>query len=141
MIAGVNTERGKFIHNISVYNSLTWINCIFTVAYMAPEELGNRLHELRKALTRDSGEEWTQPKIGQAVGLSQNAIHRLEYGTGSIVNLSLILDFYHNKGYNVQWVMALDNHSIGMYREDKLPDRELKQALETLNRIIHNKFS
>ena len=108
---------------------------------MAPEELGNRLLELRKALSRASGEDWTQPKIGQAVGLSQNAIHRLERGTGSIVNLSLILDFYHNKGYNVQWVMALDNHSIPMYREDSSSDQELMQTLEKLNKILNNKFS
>ncbi len=103
---------------------------------MAPEELGNRLFELRKALTRDTGEDWTQPRIGKAVGLSQNAIHRLEHGTGSIVNLSLILDFYHNKGYNVQWVMALDNSNIRMYRDNKLPAKELKQALENFTKLI-----
>ncbi len=107
---------------------------------MEPEELGRRLTELRKALSRDTGEDWTQPRIGKEVGLSQNAIHRFERGTGSIVNLSLILDFYHKKGYNVQWVMALDNRDIKMYRDNKLPAKELKQALENLTKII-DKFS
>ena len=108
---------------------------------MEPEELGKRLTELRKALSRDSVEDWTQPRIGKEVGLSQNAIHRLERGNGSIANLSLLLDFYHKKGYNLQWVMALDNSDLRMYRGEKMADKELKQALENLNKIINNKYS
>ena len=108
---------------------------------MEPEELGKRLTELRKALSRDSVEDWTQPRIGKEVGLSQNAIHRLERGNGSIVNLSLLLDFYHKKGYNLQWVMALDNSDLRMYRGEKMADKELKQALENLNKIINHKYS
>jgi len=108
---------------------------------MSPEELGKRLTELRKALSRDSAEDWTQPRLGKELGLTQNAIHRLEHGNGSIVNLSLLVDFYHIKGYNIQWVMALDNSKLRMYRADKAPDQELLQALENLNKIINNKFS
>ena len=104
-------------------------------------EMGKRLLELRKALSRDSGEEWTQPRIAQELGLTQNAIHRLEYGGGSIENLGNLLDFYHLKGYNIQWVMVSDNSSIRMYRDDKVSDQELLQALEKLTQLIHNKFS
>lgn len=58
---------------------------------------------------------------------------RFSFSLERTINLSLLLDFYHKKGYNVQWVMALDNSDIGMYRDDKVPDKELKQALEKLN--------
>ena len=108
---------------------------------MSVLEMGKRLLELRKVLSRDTGEEWTQPRIAQALGLTQNAIHRLEYGGGSIENLLIVLNFYHNKGYNTQWAIADDNRSIRMYREDKSSDQELIQALENLTKIIHNKFA
>ena len=108
---------------------------------MSPIEIGKRLVEFRKTLTRDSGQEWTQPRIAQELGLSQNAIHRLEHGSGSMENLSLILDFYHNKGYNVQWVMVADNSKIRMYLDDKASDKELLQSLANLTKIIHTKFS
>jgi hypothetical protein len=75
------------------------------------------------------------------LGLTQNAIHRLEHGNGTIPNLSRMLDFYHIKGYSIQWVMASDHSNLSMYRADKAPDQELLQALENLNKIINNKFS
>jgi len=104
-------------------------------------EMGKRLLELRKVLSRDSGEEWTQPRIAQELGLTQNAVHRLEYGGGSIENLGKLLDFYHFKGYNIQWVMVSDNRSIRMYRDDKVSDQELLQTLEKLTKLINHKFS
>lgn len=104
-------------------------------------EMGKRLLELRKALSRDSGEEWTQPRLARELGLSQNVIHRLEHGSGSIENLLILLHFYHIKGYNTEWVITLDNRSVRMYREDKTSDQELMQILVKLNKVLNNKFS
>lgn len=108
---------------------------------MSPTEIGKRLVEFRKTLTRDTGEEWTQPRIAQELGLSQNAIHRLEHGSGSMENLSRLLDFYHNKGYNVQWVMVSDNSKVRMYLDDKASDQEVMQSLQNLTKIIISKFA
>jgi transcriptional regulator with XRE-family HTH domain len=105
------------------------------------EEMGKRLFELRKALSRDSNEEWTQSKVSEEVGLSINAIHRLERGSGSIENFLILLNFYHRKGYNTQWAIADDNSDIGMYRNEKASDQEVRKALENLNKVINNKFS
>lgn len=84
------------------------------------EETGKRLVELRKTLSRDSGEEWTQPRLARKLGLSQNVLHRLEHGSGSIENLGKLIEFYYDKGFNIRWVMAADNRSIRMYREDNV---------------------
>jgi DNA-directed RNA polymerase specialized sigma subunit len=104
-------------------------------------EMGRRLTELRKVLSRDSGQEWTRAGIAQESGLTQSVIHRLEGGSGSIENLLILLHFYHIKGYNTQWVITLDNSSVRMYRADKSSDQELIQTLEKLNTIIKTKFS
>jgi len=104
-------------------------------------EMGKRLAELRKVLSRDSGEEWTQFRIAQELGLTQSVIHRLECGSGSIENLLILLHLYHIKGYNTQWLITLDNSSVRMYREDKTSDQELMQILEKLNKVLNNKFS
>lgn len=104
-------------------------------------EIGKRLVELRKTLSKDSGTDWTQPMLSQELKLSQNIIQRLEQGSGSIDNLITILDFYHNKGFNTQWAIATDNSKIRMYREDKSSDQDVIKALEKLNKIITNKYS
>ena len=106
---------------------------------MSVVEIGRRLAELRKALSRDTGQEWTQPRIARQLGVSSNMIHRLEYGGGSLENLGKLLDFYHQQGFNIQWVMVSDNTSIGMYRPDSASEQELRQTLEKLNKILNNK--
>jgi hypothetical protein len=55
-----------------------------------------------------------------AGGLSQNGIHWLEHGSGSRDKWGILLDFYHNKGYNVQWAIAADHSKKSMYREEKV---------------------
>ena len=82
-------------------------------------KMGERFAELRKVLSRDSGEEWTQPRLAKKLRVSQEVIHRLERGSGSIENLAKLVEFYHDKGFNMRWVMAADNSSIGMYRDKK----------------------
>ena len=103
--------------------------------------MGKRLFELRKALSRDSNEEWTQNRVGEEINLSVNAIHRLEHGSGSIENFLILLNFYHKKGYNTQWAIADDNSKISMYRDEKALDQEVMKALENLTKVINNKFS
>jgi len=82
-------------------------------------EVGIRLIELRKALSRDTGQEWTPARLAQESGLSEKVIHRLEDSNGSMPNLTKLLTFYHNKGFNINWVITTDNSSIPMYREGK----------------------
>ena len=104
-------------------------------------EVGRRLAELRKALSRDTGEEWTQPKIAQQVGVLPNIIHRLEkYGSGSLENLTKLIEFYYDKGFDTNWVMLPDNSSVRMYREAKSSDKELMQTLKKLRDILNNSF-
>ncbi len=108
---------------------------------MLRAEVGRRLAELRKALSRDTGEEWTQPKIAQQVGVLPNIIHRLEkYGSGSLENLTKLIEFYYNKGFDTNWVMLPDNSSVRMYREAKPSDQELMQTLKKLRDILNNSF-
>jgi len=107
---------------------------------MSVVEIGRRLAELRKALSRDTGEDWTQPRVAHELGIAPNMIHRLEYGGGSLENLSKLIEFYYDKGFNIAWVMVSDNSSIRMYREDKPSDKELMQTLKKLHDLLNNTF-
>jgi hypothetical protein len=82
-------------------------------------EMGTRLAKLRKALARDSGQDWTQARVAQQLGIAPDMMCRLEYGGGSMENLGKLIDFYYGKGFNIDWLMVSDNSSIPMYREVK----------------------
>ena len=103
-------------------------------------EMGTRLAKLRKALARESGQDWTQARVAQQLGIAPNMIYRLEYGGGSLENLAKLLEFYYNQGFDTNWVMVSDNSSIPMYREVKPADQELMQTLQKLKEILNNTF-
>ena len=108
---------------------------------MLRAEVGRRLAELRKALSRDTGEDWTQPMVAEQVGVNPNTIHRLEkHGSGNMENLTKLLMFYYDKGFDTNWVMLPDNSSVRMYREAKPSDQELMQTLKKLHEMLNNTF-
>jgi transcriptional regulator with XRE-family HTH domain len=103
-------------------------------------EIGRRLAKLRKVPARDTGEDWTQARVARQLGIAPNMIYRLEYGGASIANLSKLLEFYYNQGFDTNWVMVSDNSSVRMYREVKPADQELMQTLQKLKEILNNTF-
>lgn len=87
-----------------------------------------RLAKLRDHLaTNEPDGNWTQASVGKATGLTQNAVARLEKpGTGSIEGLLSLLSFYHQKGFNIRWVLLDDNSSEPLYiseEEEKSTNR------------------
>jgi transcriptional regulator with XRE-family HTH domain len=105
-------------------------------------QIGQRLAELRKTLSADSGVELSQVKLAQEAGLSQEIISRLENGMGSTENLLTILLFYDQKGYNMRWVLIPDNQDISLYHQesgDSDANPEIRKALEKLNSLLLKK--
>ena len=82
-----------------------------------------------------------QPRVAQELGIATNMIHRLEkYGGGSLENLTKLIEFYYEKGFNMEWVVLSDNSSVRMYREVKPCDKELMQTLKKLHEMLNNTF-
>jgi hypothetical protein len=51
----------------------------------------------------------SQARLAAATNLSQHKIHQIEKGGGSIDNLLVVLNYYLNKNYNLNHILAEDN--------------------------------
>lgn len=81
------------------------------------ELIGERLTELRLDLAKRTGEKWPMCKVAKAVGITQSMIERIEGGLGGTIDVyAAIFDFYHGKGYNVNWIVIKDNVALSKYR-------------------------
>lgn len=67
-------------------------------------EIGKRLRELR------IDENLRHSDIQDELKLKLNVLHRIEFGKGgSIENFIGIVQYFVDKGYNLNWIMAKDN--------------------------------
>ena len=64
--------------------------------------VGRRLAQVRKSIKP----KLTQEKLAQATNLHQNIIQRLEAGHGSMDNLLVVLNYYLNENYNLNYLLA-----------------------------------
>ncbi|RZJ57197.1 MAG: XRE family transcriptional regulator [Hymenobacter sp.] len=75
--------------------------------------IGKRLAMLRDELGGPGEDAWTQDRLADATGLTRNMIARLEQScSGSIESCMTLLIFYHQRGYNLSWIVLPDNSSV-----------------------------
>jgi len=75
--------------------------------------IGKRLAMLRDELGGPGEDTWTQDRLAEATGLTRNMIARLEQScSGSIESCMTLLIFYHQRGYNLSWIVLPDNSSV-----------------------------
>jgi hypothetical protein len=67
--------------------------------------VGQRLAKLRAAIRP----KLSQERLAAATNLSQHIIHRIEKGNGSLDNLLVVLNYYLNENYNLNYILAEDN--------------------------------
>lgn len=80
---------------------------------MNKELIGKRLSLLRDELAGPGEETWTQGRVALETGLTLNQVARLEQAAaGSIEAFVTLLLFYHQRGYNISWVLLKDNASV-----------------------------
>jgi transcriptional regulator with XRE-family HTH domain len=100
-------------------------------------ELGQRLAELRKTVAQDLGLDLTQENIAKQLNVTNDVISRLEKGKGKLESLLKLLLFYHQKGYNILWVLIPDNKNMKKYgQSDMNTNPEVLHTLEKLNSLL-----
>ena len=67
--------------------------------------VGQRLAKLRAAIRP----KLSQERLAAATNLSQHIIHRIEKGNGSLDNLLVVLNYYLNENYNLNYILGEDN--------------------------------
>ncbi len=97
------------------------------------EEIGRRLIEFRKALSAETGTEWSQRRLAKQLSLTQNVILRAEKGMGSLHNIVRLLLFYHSRGYSMNWVLVPDNSHIPMKKVS--PEEVQEEMGEKMEKI------
>ncbi|GAB3307729.1 hypothetical protein [Hymenobacter tenuis] len=80
---------------------------------MSKTTIGKRLARLRDELAVTGEDPWTQARVAQEAGLTQNMVARLEQsGAGSIEAFVALILFYYQRGYNINWILLPDNSMV-----------------------------
>lgn len=80
---------------------------------MSREKIGKRLAQLRDELAIPGEDAWSQVRLAEETGLTRNVVARLEQTfSGSIEVCLTILYFYHQRGYNISWIILPDNTTV-----------------------------
>lgn len=96
---------------------------------LPPKEIGRRLIELRKALSREVGRDLSQRDLASRLNVSQTVIQKAEQGKGSITSLVRLLLFYQQYHFNMNWVLAPDNSQLPMRTH------EIDEKLEKIHNL------
>jgi transcriptional regulator with XRE-family HTH domain len=96
---------------------------------------------LRDELAGPGEGSWSQARLAEEAGLSRNVVARLEGSfSGSIEVCLTILFFFHQRGYNISWIILPDNSTVtkmAMNDTTKAFDAELVLAnLEQLKEVL-----
>ena len=104
------------------------------------EYIGKRLAQLRNELACPGEDAWTQARVAQTVGLTQNMVSRLESeGKGSMEALMSLLLFYYQHGYNLNWVLAEDNSTLSkMVLSDASKVLDAHMVFEKIEELRHD---
>src|SRR5687768_16734604 len=97
--------------------------------------IGKRLSLIRDELASLGEDAWTQGRVAAETGLTLNQVARLEQSAaGSIEGLVCLLLFYHDRGYNISWILLPDNSPVS-----KMVLNENTKALNA--RVVIDKLS
>jgi hypothetical protein len=101
--------------------------------------LGERLRHLRATLAAEAFDPkaWPRARVAREAGMSGAALARLEDTSNSTAtNLSALLRFYQDQGFNLAWVLAPDNKGIPLRAFRDIFEEEAKrEAGYQLNRV------
>ncbi|WP_324680859.1 hypothetical protein [Hymenobacter sp. GOD-10R] len=108
---------------------------------MNSKQIGKRMALLRDELAAPDEENWTQGRVAAETGLTLNQVARLEQAAaGSIEALITVLLFYHNRGYNISWILLPDNSTVSkrvLSQNTKVVDaRDIVEKLSTFKEEI-----
>jgi len=98
--------------------------------------IGKRLTQLRNEL--GSGEAaWSQTRVADEAGLSIGQVARFERtGSGSSEVLVELLLFYYRKGYNLSWVLLVDNSTTSkMMLNDTTKALDAREVIEKVEKF------
>ncbi|RZL14485.1 MAG: hypothetical protein EOO62_05340 [Hymenobacter sp.] len=104
--------------------------------------LGERLRQLRTTLAAEAfdPQAWPRARVAREAGVSGAALARLEdTGNSTAANLSALLRFYQDQGFNLAWVLAPDNEGIPLhaFRDIFEDEAHLRPLLKQVQRGIH----
>ncbi|QNE42180.1 hypothetical protein F1C16_21375 (plasmid) [Hymenobacter sp. NBH84] len=96
--------------------------------------IGKRLAQLRDELAAPGEAKWSQVRLANELGLTQNVVARLEKSAaGSNESLLTLLLFYHQRGFNITWILLDDNSHVSRMRLDETtPTLDKRSVLEKL---------
>ena len=96
--------------------------------------IGKRLALLRTELAGPGEDAWSRTKLAVETGLTLNMVTRLEQsGAGSIETFITLLLFYHERGYNLSWVILPDNSTCSkMALHDSTKSLDAREVLSRL---------
>jgi len=106
---------------------------------MPAPPLGERLRQLRTTLAEEAfdSKAWPRARVAREAGVSGAALARLEdTGNSTAANLSALLRFYQDQGFNLAWVLTPDNEGIPLHAfRDIFEDEAHREAGYQLNRV------
>lgn len=106
---------------------------------MPAPPLGERLRQLRTTLAEEAFDPkaWPRARVAREAGVSGAALARLEdTGNSTAANLSALLHFYQDQGFNLAWVLTPDNEGIPLRTfRDIFEDEAHREAGYQLNRV------
>jgi len=96
--------------------------------------IGKRLAQLRDELATPGEAKWSQVRLATELGLTQNVVARLEKSAaGSNESLLTLLLFYHQRGFNITWILLDDNSHVSKVRlNETTPTLDRQSVLEKL---------
>ena len=98
------------------------------------EQIGKRLAQLRDELASLGEDTWSQARLAEEAGLSRNVVARLEQSfSGSIEVCLTILLFFHQRGYNISWIVLPDNSTVS-----KMVLSDTAKSIDT--QLMHSKL-
>jgi hypothetical protein len=101
--------------------------------------IGKRLAHLRGELaTHYPDQNWSQNKVAEETGLTQNIIARMELtGAGTIEAFLALVRFYYQKGCNPAWILLDDNAAVPVFLGEELQTKDTAKDRSFLLAIKH----
>ena len=102
------------------------------------KRVGKRLAIIREELGRRYGEaDWTQEAVARRAKLTQNIIWRIEQGEGGkIENWLRLMGIYEGEGYNLNWILTIDNREVSKLQLDEVTRKVPKSSRDALRKML-----
>jgi hypothetical protein len=105
--------------------------------------LGERLTVVRLDLSKKMQQRFTQTRVENELHFQPGQLHDIEAGRGGqIQHYQKLLNYYHDWGYNIHWLVAENNEDLPMYRaviqDNLIPLSEAIYQMEQLKDNLIN---